>query len=101
MEYDQQQPPKRSRFDQVEPEPVRKSRFDVKSRSRSPAKHGEEDGPAHRSRSPLRSMDGPENGDRKKDAAVIAAEKAAAINAALKAKKGIQHVDVPPIRKVS
>ncbi|OTB05413.1 hypothetical protein M426DRAFT_57028 [Hypoxylon sp. CI-4A] len=86
---------KRSRFDQTEPEP-RRSRFDRRSRS-PPAKRSEHG----RDRSPL-----PKDGERgtpelKKspvDPAAAAAAAAAKINAQIQAKKGIQHVDVPPIK---
>ena len=92
------EPRKRSRFDQTEPEPARKSRFD--RRSRSPAGH--KDSESHRSRSPIRSDERPgrEGGDKKSAAAAAAAAAAAKINASINAKKGIQHVDVPPIRAV-
>jgi hypothetical protein len=92
------EPRKRSRFDQTEPEPARKSRFD--RRSRSPA--GRQDSESHRSRSPIRSDERPgsEGGDKKSAAAAAAAAAAAKINASINAKKGIQHVDVPPIRAV-
>ncbi|KAI4154067.1 MAG: hypothetical protein LQ340_001922 [Diploschistes diacapsis] len=86
---------KRSRFDQTEPEPKRSSRFDRRSRSPS-NRHSE----SHRSRSPVnRNENGTES--RKSggaDAAAAAAAAAARINAQIQAKKGIQHVDVPPIR---
>ncbi|RWA08591.1 hypothetical protein EKO27_g6506 [Xylaria grammica] len=89
---------KRSRFDQTEPEP-RRSRFD--RRSRSPAGR-KLDGP--RDRSPLnRGADSatPETKKSPVDAAAAAAAAAAKINAQLQARKGIQHVDVPPIRSSS
>ena len=84
-----EEPRKRSRFDQTEP--VRKSRFDRRSRS-----------PARRSRSPVPVAKSIENGsgDAKIDAAAAAAAAAARINASINAKKGVQHVDVPPIRPV-
>ncbi|MCJ1287062.1 hypothetical protein MMC26_006410 [Xylographa opegraphella] len=92
---------KRSRFDQTEPETKRSSRFD--RRSRSPiSRHSE----ARRSRSP-QVRDGPLSPrpeERKKsglDPAAAAAAAAAKINAQIQAKKGIQHVDVPPIRAVA
>ncbi|KAJ5485013.1 hypothetical protein N7539_005001 [Penicillium diatomitis] len=85
---------KRSRFDQTDPEP-RRSRFD--RRSRSPSARQSE---SVRTRSPLsrepRSPAGEVSG--KLDPAAAAAAAAAKINAQLQAKKGIQHVDVPPIR---
>nr|POE85526.1 uncharacterized protein c30d11.14c [Quercus suber] len=92
MEYDQQ-PPKRSRLDGADVAPVRKSRFDVKSRSRSPTGRGADENAAHRSRSPLKSVDDTAAAEKKR----IAVEKAAAI--ALKLKKGLQHSDGPPVRK--
>ncbi|THC99830.1 hypothetical protein EYZ11_000642 [Aspergillus tanneri] len=91
---------KRSRFDQTEPEPRRPSRFD--RRSRSPSSRQSET----RTRSPLsREARSPSAGAPKSstpsDPAAAAAAAAAKINAQLQAKKGIQHVDVPPIRSVS
>lgn len=87
--------PRRSRFDQAEPQ--RKSRFD--RRSASPSRKSSEPG---RERSPVaKSVESPAGGDGKKDAAAAAAAAAAKINASISAKKGIQHVDVPPIRTVS
>ncbi|OGE50233.1 hypothetical protein PENARI_c017G03531 [Penicillium arizonense] len=91
---------KRSRFDQTEPEP-RRSRFD--RRSRSPSNRQSE---STRTRSPLsRPLSGeprsPGAGAAQSsalDPAAAAAAAAAKINAQLQAKKGIQHVDVPPIR---
>lgn len=87
---------KRSRFDQVESEPKRASRFD--RRSRSPATRRSEN---RRSRSPTLkngSQTATPEPIRKIDAAAAAAAAAAKINAQIQAKKGIQHVDVPPIR---
>ncbi|MCJ1295883.1 hypothetical protein MMC34_007448 [Xylographa carneopallida] len=92
---------KRSRFDQTEPETKRSSRFD--RRSRSPvSRHSE----VRRSRSPpaRNSPLSPKLDDRKRsglDPAAAAAAAAAKINAQIQAKKGIQHVDVPPIRAVA
>ena len=86
---------KRSRFDQSEPESRRASRFDRRSRSPT-AKNAE----TRRSRSPARDTDSPTSAEQKKDAASAAAAAAAKINAQIHAKKGIQHVDVPPIRSV-
>ncbi|KAL8930205.1 MAG: hypothetical protein Q9208_000822 [Pyrenodesmia sp. 3 TL-2023] len=95
---------KRSRFDQTEPEPKRSSRFD--RRSRSPSRRESE---TQRSRSPLvanKSLS-PGATDSKgpkafaTDPAAAAAAAAARINASIQAKKGIQHVDVPPIRSTS
>ncbi|KAK6083586.1 KH domain-containing protein [Seiridium cupressi] len=89
---------KRSRFDQTEPEP-RRSRFD--RRSRSPPARKSDSG---RDRSPLKN-DGVGAPESKRpsavDAAAAAAAAAAKINAQIQAKKGIQHVDVPPIRSTS
>ncbi|KAJ5150752.1 K Homology domain type 1 [Penicillium coprophilum] len=89
---------KRSRFDQTEPEP-RRSRFD--RRSRSPSNRQSE---SARTRSPLSrplsrspGADAPAKSSAV-DPAAAAAAAAAKINAQLQAKKGIQHVDVPPIR---
>ncbi|KAL2833405.1 hypothetical protein BDW59DRAFT_79111 [Aspergillus cavernicola] len=88
--------PKRSRFDQTTPEPRRQSRFD--RRSRSPSSRQVE---ATRTRSPLnRESRSPGTGN-KADPVAAAAAAAAKINAQLQAKKGIQHVDVPPIRAAS
>ncbi|KAL9016384.1 MAG: hypothetical protein Q9185_006255 [Variospora sp. 1 TL-2023] len=94
---------KRSRFDQTEQEPKRSSRFD--RRSRSPSRRESE---TQRSRSPLApskplSPGVPENKAPKAfaaDPAAAAAAAAARINASIQAKKGVQHVDVPPIRSV-
>ncbi|KAM0532771.1 hypothetical protein ACHAP9_007082 [Verticillium nonalfalfae] len=86
---------KRSRFDQTEPEPKKASRFDRRSRS-PPSKRSE----PPRDRSPI----GNDTSEPKKapaDAAAAAAAAAARINAQLQAKKGIQHVDVPPILSTS
>lgn len=94
-----EEPRKRSRFDQTEPDPPRKSRFD--RRSRSPPRKDNEDAP--RNRSPLSIAKGVESGDAggdKKDPAAAAAAAAARINAQLNQKKGVQHVDVPPIQSV-
>ncbi|KAL9073228.1 MAG: hypothetical protein Q9161_003060 [Pseudevernia consocians] len=91
---------KRSRFDQTEPDVKRSSRFD--RRSRSPTSKTSE---TQRSRSPLapKTPFSPGAEDRKTpqtplDPAAAAAAAAARINASIQAKKGIQHVDVPPIR---
>ncbi|XWX00848.1 hypothetical protein V2A60_008871 [Cordyceps javanica] len=80
------EPRKRSRFDQKEPEPKRASRFD--RRSRSPSNRTSET----RERSPIG------NSESAVDPAAAAAAAAAKINAQLQARKGIQHVDVPPIQ---
>lgn len=92
---------KRSRFDQTEPEPRRQSRFD--RRSRSPSSRQSD---TTRTRSPLSREPGSPGADAGKkstpgDPAAAAAAAAAKINAQLQAKKGIQHVDVPPIRSTS
>jgi hypothetical protein len=104
---------KRSRFDQTEPEPKRSSRFD--RRSRSPQARKTE---SRRSRSPLgQAANSPSAEPAKRsggDPAAAAgksflelsrirltlfiAAAAARINASIQAKKGIQHVDVPPIQ---
>lgn len=115
---------KRSRFDQTEPEP-RRSRFDRRSRSPS-NRHSE----SARTRSPLsRPLSRSPGADtpakqsavdpaaaagalhlgpytdtiqiRRLTIVVSIAAAAAKINAQLQAKKGIQHVDVPPIRSVN
>ncbi|KAK7921038.1 KH domain-containing protein- variant [Apiospora marii] len=92
---------KRSRFDQTEPEP-RRSRFD--RRSRSPPARKADAGPG-RDRSPLSRGPEGDGADTKRssavDAAAAAAAAAAKINASIQAKKGIQHVDVPPIKSTS
>lgn len=109
---------KRSRFDQTEPEPKRPSRFDRRSRS-PPARTSEN----VRSRSPLDQKSPPSSSaagaKSPNDPAAAAggfygrgtygayvliestAAAAARINAQIQAKKGIQHVDVPPIRQVT
>ncbi|KAL3960093.1 hypothetical protein ACCO45_005210 [Purpureocillium lilacinum] len=87
--------PKRSRFDQMEPEPKRPSRFDRRSRS-PPARRT----PDARDRSPLpRDASAEAKKSPSVDPAAAAAAAAARINAQLQARKGIQHVDVPPIQK--
>ncbi|KAI6089006.1 hypothetical protein F4821DRAFT_232729 [Hypoxylon rubiginosum] len=91
---------KRSRFDQTEPDPQpRRSRFD--RRSRSPPARKSDHG---RDRSPLGRDGESSTPDLKKspvDPAAAAAAAAAKINAQIQAKKGIQHVDVPPIKSAS
>lgn len=108
---------KRSRFDQTEPEPKRASRFDRRSRSPPPPRQAD----LRRSMSPVgRDSGSPATESSKKpviDAASLAGElaqshfgnyftdkivaaAAAKIHAQIQAKKGIQHVDVPPIRSV-
>ncbi|KZF25735.1 hypothetical protein L228DRAFT_280955 [Xylona heveae TC161] len=95
---------KRSRFDQTEPardrhgsDEPRRSRFD--RRSRSPSGR---DSRSRRSRSPINRETASPAVDEKKagsgDPAAAAAAAAARINAQIQARKGIQHVDVPPIR---
>jgi hypothetical protein len=88
-------PRKRSRFDQTEPEPRKNSRFD--RRSRSPSARQSE---PRRSRSPVASRS-PSSQGAPQDATARAAAAAAKINADLQARKGVQHVDVPPIRSTS
>jgi len=81
-------PRKRSRFDQAEPESRRNtSRFD--RRSRSPSNRTPDAG---RSRSPTTGSSVVAS-----DAAAAAAAAAARINANFQHKRGIQHVDVPPV----
>ncbi|RMZ85946.1 hypothetical protein DV737_g131, partial [Chaetothyriales sp. CBS 132003] len=95
----QEAPRKRSRFDQTEPEPRKTSRFD--RRSRSPSTRQAE---PRRSRSPVASQSPPIHESRRvpnQDPAAAAAAAAAKINADLRARNGVQHVDVPPIRSVS
>ncbi|KAL8871179.1 MAG: hypothetical protein Q9174_002937 [Haloplaca sp. 1 TL-2023] len=109
---------KRSRFDQTEPEPKRSSRFDRRSRSpsrresevrrsRSPLTPGkalspgaaEGSGPKAFAADPAAAAGMPQTFISKKestDTKIAAA--AARINASIQAKKGIQHVDVPPIQ---
>ncbi|KIW27311.1 uncharacterized protein PV07_07062 [Cladophialophora immunda] len=93
-------PRKRSRFDQTEPEPRKPSRFDRRSRSPS-SRHSE----SRRSRSPLaKASQSPAASEKRStplDPAAAAAAAAAKINAELQARKGIQHVDVPPVRSSS
>jgi hypothetical protein len=111
---------KRSRFDQTEPEPRRPSRFDRRSRSPPPRKLD-----SGRDRSPLSKGRDSATPDAKSpiDPAAAAgtfrslhvtgiatnvlaslltcpptAAAAAKINAGLQARKGIQQVDVPPVK---
>ncbi len=91
----------RSRFDSDEPERPARSRFDSDRRSRSPSRKESE---SHRERSPV-AREGSDSSAATAAAAVkskaaAAAAAAARINAQIQAKKGIQHVDVPPIRSV-
>ncbi|MCJ1279954.1 hypothetical protein MMC21_007779 [Puttea exsequens] len=97
MADDERRSAKRSRFDQTEPEPKRSSRFD--RRSKSPSRRESE---TRRSRSPT-AVKSPLSAGSKtpQDPAAAAAAAAARINAQIQAKKGIQHVDVPPIRSTS
>ncbi|KAL5120548.1 aconitate hydratase [Pleosporales sp. CAS-2024a] len=93
---EERRPP--SRFDTEDTERPIRSRFDTDRRSRSPARREPE---SHRARSPVArgASDSPSAaaaGIKNKSAAALAA--AARINAQIQAKKGIQHVDVPPIR---
>ena len=89
----------RSRFDSDDGERPARSRFDTDRRSRSPSRRESE---SHRARSPIarEGTDSPASSNFKNDAAARAAAAAARINAQIQAKKGIQHVDVPPIRSV-
>ncbi|KAL8733383.1 MAG: hypothetical protein Q9166_002207 [cf. Caloplaca sp. 2 TL-2023] len=104
MADDERRSSKRSRFDQTEPEPKRSSRFD--RRSRSPSRRESE---TQRSRSPLAPSKSMSPGAAESvgpkafaaDPAAAAAAAAARINASIQAKKGIQHVEVPPIRSTA
>ncbi|KAK4171764.1 hypothetical protein QBC36DRAFT_88104 [Triangularia setosa] len=97
---DERRSTKRSRFDQTEPEPRRHSRFDRRSRSPPPVRKPDSD--RERERSPLsRPLDAPTGPKSPVDPAAAAAAAAAKINAQLQARKGIQHVDVPPVRSAS
>jgi homoaconitase len=91
----------RSRFDSDDTERPARSRFDTDRRSRSPSRRQSE---SLRARSPVarEASDSPSAASLTKNKAAAAAAAAAArINAQIQAKKGIQHVDVPPIRSVS
>ncbi|CAI9630621.1 unnamed protein product [Alternaria burnsii] len=90
----------RSRFDSDDGERPARSRFDTDRRSRSPSRRESE---SHRARSPVarEGTDSPASSNFKNDAAARAAAAAARINAQIQAKKGIQHVDVPPIRSAA
>lgn len=97
-------PRPRSRFDTAESDRPPRSRFDRgERRSRSPSSREPE---SRRTRSPVarEGTDSPAAAEAKRakalDAAAAAAAAAARINAQIQAKKGIQHVDVPPIRAV-
>ncbi|KAK4222494.1 hypothetical protein QBC38DRAFT_512944 [Podospora fimiseda] len=100
MDDSERRSAKRSRFDRTEPEPRRHSRFD--RRSRSPPAH--KDARARVDRSPDytprdRTPSAPTGPKSPVDDPVATAAAAAArINAQLQARKGIQHVDVPPVR---
>ncbi|KAJ4307099.1 hypothetical protein N0V88_000475 [Collariella sp. IMI 366227] len=96
MDDSERRSAKRSRFDQTSPEP-RRSRFDRRSRSPPARKH---DSGRDRERSPIaRPRDAPADSKSPPvDPAAAAAAAAARINAQLQARKGIQHVDVPPVR---
>lgn len=94
------EPRPRSRFDRDESDRPPRSRFD--RRSRSPSSREPE---SRRTRSPVgrEPSDSPANAEKSAKvtgAAAAAAAAAARINAQIQAKKGIQHVDVPPIRAV-
>ncbi|KAK2600159.1 hypothetical protein QQS21_005104 [Conoideocrella luteorostrata] len=91
MDDSERRTAKRSRFDQTEPEPKRASRFDRRSRS-PPTRRSE-----GRDRSPL-AEEVAEAKNSPVDAAAAAAAAAARINAAMQARQGVQHVDVPPIQ---
>jgi hypothetical protein len=100
-------PRPRSRFDRTESDRPPRSRFD--RRSRSPASREPD---SRRTRTRTRSPGARDGADsqspavaeakkaKAEDAAAKAAAAAARINAQIQAKKGIQHVDVPPIRAV-
>jgi hypothetical protein len=90
----------RSRFDSDDATPPTRSRFDTERRSRSPSRRESE---SLRARSPVarEETDSPSTAASiVKNKAAAAAAAAARINAQIQAKKGIQHVDVPPIRSV-
>ncbi|KAK4166190.1 hypothetical protein QBC43DRAFT_343151 [Cladorrhinum sp. PSN259] len=127
MDDSERRSAKRSRFDQTEPEPRRPSRFDRRSRSppaRKPDARTRDRSPDYtpRDRTPTAPPTGPKS---PVDDPVATAGKAtprealqyrtvfiadlrpsvaaaaARINAQLQARKGIQHVDVPPVRSSS
>ncbi|KAK1908352.1 hypothetical protein P3342_009200 [Pyrenophora teres f. teres] len=87
----------RSRFDSDDNDRPVRSRFDTDRRSRSPSRKESE---SHRARSPIarEGNESPAATSLKNKAAAAAAAAAARINAQIQAKKGIQHVEVPPIR---
>ncbi|KAF1960181.1 hypothetical protein CC80DRAFT_287458 [Byssothecium circinans] len=95
--------PSRSRFDREgegSGSDRPRSRFDTGRRSRSPTSREPE---SRRTRSPIArgASDSPATAEKPKiNAAALAAAAAAKINAQIQAKKGIQHVEVPPIRPV-
>jgi hypothetical protein len=110
FDSDVSDPPSRSRFDREESDRPSRSRFDRRSRSpssrepeprrtRSPIGRSATDSPAGSSveRSAEKSA---EKSSKLTGAAAAAAAVAARIAASIQAKKGIQHVDVPPIRSV-
>lgn len=98
-----QDKPKRSRFDQTEP--AKKSRFDRRSRSPPRVKSSEENSDNRASSQTSGSAAAAAgkysilSSAHHKLKAVVAAA-AAKINAHIQAQKGIQHVDVPPIKNV-
>lgn len=126
MEDSERRSVKRSRFDQTEPEPKRASRFD--RRSRSPPRR-QETARERSPLSKARNSSTPDSKSPLDPAAaagtlptgaslhiryssrlvcprldtnsIITAAAAARINAQLQARKGIQHVDVPPVKSSS
>ncbi|KAK3386964.1 hypothetical protein B0H63DRAFT_144121 [Podospora didyma] len=100
MDDSERRSAKRSRFDQTEAEPRKPSRFDRRSRS-PPSRRSE----SARDRSPLSAprATGSATPDAKSpvDPAAAAAAAAAKINAMLQARKGVQHIDVPPVKSTS
>ena len=108
---DDGQPRKRSRFDQKEPDSRRTSRFDRQSPSRQQEERRSRS-PVNRQRDSVASPVKSPSSDAAAQAGISnylvrhelclpsTAAAAARINAQIQAKKGIQHVDVPPIRTV-
>ncbi|PSN63871.1 hypothetical protein BS50DRAFT_91580 [Corynespora cassiicola Philippines] len=92
------EPRPRSRFDRGDPDRPQRSRFD---RSRSPSSR---EADSVRARSPVarNASDSPASSEARKfsktEAAARAAAAAARITEQITAKKGVQHVEVPPIR---